>query len=275
MAERSFPDDMLSDSYHSDAYHPDSGNSDAYYPNWDHSDLDQSGTSSHDVGGMSDVSSGHTEIIPRQSSNLDSQVRDGHQVEVGEEDDGFVLPDGVEAVPGSRSVNYQGYPYSFYHGETQPDCVPDMRQVPHGPPPTLVNWKYQMLLATEELGSRDVSPTPWEVWQTIRRNHFGRENFGRLETESLCDVKNSPGLKSIQFHFTYYEDEVLRRVFGWANPQLMDRMEQRQCSIFIDATYRCVPTRFYQLAIVMMYDPISELHLPTGLVHGLSYDADN
>ncbi|KAG2782254.1 hypothetical protein PC129_g3645 [Phytophthora cactorum] len=116
MAERSFPDDMLSDSYHSDAYHPDSGNSDAYYPNWDHSDLDQSGTSSHDVGGMSDVSSGHTEIIPRQSSNLDSQVRDGHQVEVGEEDDGFVLPDGVEAVPGSRSVNYQGYPYSFYHG---------------------------------------------------------------------------------------------------------------------------------------------------------------
>ncbi|KAG6976734.1 hypothetical protein JG688_00001075 [Phytophthora aleatoria] len=106
MAERSFPDDMLSDSYHSDAY----------YPNSDHSDLDQSGTSSHDVGGMSDVSSGHTEIIPRQSSNLDSQVRDGHQVEVGEEGDGFVLPDGVEAVPGSRSVNYQGYPYSFYHG---------------------------------------------------------------------------------------------------------------------------------------------------------------
>ncbi|KAG3203903.1 hypothetical protein PC128_g2277 [Phytophthora cactorum] len=54
MAERSYPDDMLSDTYHSDAYHPD----------LDHSDLDQSGTSTHDVGGMSDVPSGHTVIIP-------------------------------------------------------------------------------------------------------------------------------------------------------------------------------------------------------------------
>ncbi|KAG6944887.1 hypothetical protein JG687_00017593 [Phytophthora cactorum] len=106
MAERSFPDDMFSNSYHSDAYHPDT----------DHSDLDQSGTSSHDVGGMSDVSSGHTEIIRSQSSNSDSQVSDGHQVEVVDEGDGIELPGGVEAVPGSRSVNYQGYLYSFYHG---------------------------------------------------------------------------------------------------------------------------------------------------------------
>ncbi|KAF1785034.1 hypothetical protein GQ600_8181 [Phytophthora cactorum] len=81
MAERSYPDDMLSDTYHSDAYHPD----------LDHSDLDQSGTSTHDVGGMSDVSSGHTVIIPSQSSNSNSHVSDGHQVEVVEEGDGFEL----------------------------------------------------------------------------------------------------------------------------------------------------------------------------------------
>ncbi|KAG2824347.1 hypothetical protein PC112_g10141 [Phytophthora cactorum] len=130
MAERSFPDDMFSNSYHSDAYHPgsdhsdsdnsaanypDSDHSDPYHPDTDHSDLDQSGTSSHDVGGMSDVSSGHTEIIRSQSSNSDSQVSDGHQVEVVDEGDGIELPGGVEAVPGSRSVNYQGYLYSFYH----------------------------------------------------------------------------------------------------------------------------------------------------------------
>lgn len=63
------------------------------------------------------------------------------------------------------------------------------------------------------------------------------------------------------FHFTHYEDEVLHRVIGWAHP-LMDRMKQRRCPIFIDATYRSVPTRFYQLVIVMMFDPISELYHP-------------
>ncbi|KAG2829913.1 hypothetical protein PC111_g7576 [Phytophthora cactorum] len=108
MAERSFPDDMFSNSYHSDAYHPgsdhsdsdnsaanypDSDHSDPYHPDTDHSDLDQSGTSSHDVGGMSDVSSGHTEIIRSQSSNSDSQVSDGHQVEVVDEANHALLYD--------------------------------------------------------------------------------------------------------------------------------------------------------------------------------------
>ncbi|POM69327.1 Hypothetical protein PHPALM_14396 [Phytophthora palmivora] len=141
-----------------------------------------------------------------------------------------------------------------------------------------------MLLATTEIGIRDVILSPREVWQIIReqfysddsivvhgatkkqimgcsyrtrRNHFGREIFGRIEIEPLCDVKHSPGLKFFQFHFTYYEDEVLHRVIGWSHPLLMDRLKQRHCSLFVDATFRCVPTQFYQLVVVMMYDPIS------------------
>jgi hypothetical protein len=39
-------------------------------------------------------------------------------------------------------------------------------------------------------------------------------------------------------------------------------MKQRRSSIFVDATYRCVPVQFYQLVIVMLYDTISDLYLP-------------
>ncbi|POM81412.1 Hypothetical protein PHPALM_625 [Phytophthora palmivora] len=80
----------------------------------------------------------------------------------------------------------------------------------------------------------------------------------------LCDVKHNPGLKTFQFHFTYYEDEVLYRVIGWSHPHLMDHLKQRPCSIFVDATFRCVPTHFYQLVVVMMYDP--DLYLPVWYV---------
>jgi hypothetical protein len=95
-----------------------------------------------------------------------------------------------------------------------------------------------------------------------RTNLFGREIFGRLEREPLCDVKDSCGLKFFQFHVTYYDDEVQHRIIGWAHPQLLDRMKQRRSSIFVDATYRCVPVQFYQLVIVMLYDTISDLYLP-------------
>ncbi|KAK1940194.1 hypothetical protein P3T76_008517 [Phytophthora citrophthora] len=146
-----------------------------------------------------------------------------------------------------------------------------------------------MLLATDEVGIQDVTLTPERVWEIIRdrfygdenvvvqgatkrqilgrlyrtrSKHFGREGFGRLEMEPLCDVKHNPGLKKIQFRLTYYEDEVLHWVIGWAHLKLMNRMKQRQSSLFIDATYRCVPIRFYKLVIVMVYDPISDLYLP-------------
>ncbi|KAF4039835.1 hypothetical protein GN244_ATG04699 [Phytophthora infestans] len=136
MPETSFSEETLSNSHHSYAYHPDSDRSgsdnsdvyhsesdlsesdlsDPYHPNSNQSDLNMPWTSSHDGEGMSDVLSGHTEIILSQSSSLDVEDNDGHQVEAIDESAGFALPSGVEAVPGSRTVTYQGYPYSFYYG---------------------------------------------------------------------------------------------------------------------------------------------------------------
>ncbi|KAF4039659.1 hypothetical protein GN244_ATG08183 [Phytophthora infestans] len=127
MSQTSFSEETLSNSYHSDAYHPDSDRSDSdisdvchsasdhsesdqsdpYRPSSNYFDLDMPGTSSYDGECVSDVSSGHTEIIPRQSSSLDVKGDDGHQIEAVDDSAWFALPDGVEADLGSGPVTYQ------------------------------------------------------------------------------------------------------------------------------------------------------------------------
>ncbi|KUF90247.1 hypothetical protein AM588_10002807 [Phytophthora nicotianae] len=189
-----------------------------------------------------------TVIIPSQSSNSDRDENDGLQVEGVNRDIGGDLADGVVDLPGSRSVQYQGYSYSYYHGDV----------TKHYRCSAYRRTKCNVKLYVSQLGAvMQGSHKPIFVTK-----HFGRDIFGRLEMEPLCDVKNSAGLKFFQFHYAYYEDEVLQRIIGWTHPQLMDPIKQRHCSIFIDATYRCVPIRFYQLVILMLYDPISDLYLP-------------
>jgi hypothetical protein len=143
--------------------------------------------------------------------------------------------------------------------------------------------------ATDQVCIDDVTLTPTEVWCVIRdrfygsdseivqgatkkqvlgrlyrtrTNLFGRESFGRLEREPLCDVKDSCGLKFFSSMSPTTTTKSSTGSLVGAHPQLLDRMKQRRSSIFVDATYRCVPVQFYQLVIVMLYDPISDLYLP-------------
>ncbi|POM65650.1 Hypothetical protein PHPALM_18604 [Phytophthora palmivora] len=209
---------------------------------------------------------------------------EGRQVEDELTSGGFILPDSVEPVSGSKSVHVQGYQFSFYHGRDttrnyrcssyrrtqclaklyisrmgvvvrgnhKSDCIPELRQVPNGPPQLSKCYWRQMKLAfvmllfcREKCGklsennyiatvtSSSKERPKSKLWvgcigqgETI----FGLEIFGQIEIEQLCDVKHSPGPKFFQFHFTYYEDE------------------------------------FYRLVVVMMYDPISDLYLPVWYV---------
>ncbi|KAF4137405.1 hypothetical protein GN958_ATG13404 [Phytophthora infestans] len=174
-------------------------------------------------------------------------------------------------------------------GAHMSNCVPQFRRAPVGPAPTITDRMEEMMVATNYVCVRGVTLTPTEVWRMVRdqfyggdneilrsatqkqfsgrlyrsrAKRFGRESFGRLKQKPLCNVEESGGFKYFQFHVTYYEDEVRHRLIGWLHPHLMDRMTQRQSSIFVNATYRCVPAPFYQLVIVMLDDTISDLYLP-------------
>ncbi|KAK1928476.1 hypothetical protein P3T76_016041 [Phytophthora citrophthora] len=151
-------------------------------------------------------------------------------------------------------------------GRHKSDCVPELVQAPDGSAPVVENRKQQMLLATDEVGIQDFGKlfmigltatkrrcprsdqkTDFRPIVQNKKQTFWAGDFRAFGNRSLCDVKNNPGLKNFQFHLAYNEGDVLHR---------------RQSSLFIDATYCCVPIRYYQLVIIMMHDPISDLYLP-------------
>ncbi|KAJ8569433.1 hypothetical protein ON010_g5827 [Phytophthora cinnamomi] len=105
-------------------------------------------------------------------------------------------------------------------GEHMHDCVPGFYRIPTGPAPPINDRKEEMLLVTDKICVRDVTLTPTEVWRMVRDQFygteneivrratkkqvlgrlyrtraklFGRETFGRLEREPLCDVKETAG----------------------------------------------------------------------------------
>ncbi|KAL3660137.1 hypothetical protein V7S43_005896 [Phytophthora oleae] len=61
-------------------------------------------------------------------------------------------------------------------GRHKSDCVPELVQAPDGPILREVNWKQQMLLATDEVDIRDVTLSPGKVWKIIRDRFYGDES---------------------------------------------------------------------------------------------------
>jgi hypothetical protein len=160
------------------------------------------------VSDMSDVSSVSTEILPSQSPSPVRHEEHHRQVEVVDSTQRDDPRDNVARVQGSKSVTYQGYPYAWYYctfaksyrcstyqrtgwrvnvyvlqlgavvqGTHKHDCVPEIRQLPTGPMPIFVNWKQQMLRATDKIDIEDVTLIPRQVWQIIREKFYGDDSM--------------------------------------------------------------------------------------------------
>lgn len=56
--------------------------------------------------------------------------------------------------------------------------------------------------------------------------------------------------------------DKLERLIGWAHPVLLQRLKYRNTTIFIDGTFRSVPSRFYRCVVIMVHDAASDFFLP-------------
>ncbi|KAE8912720.1 hypothetical protein PF005_g24031 [Phytophthora fragariae] len=93
--------------------------------------------------------------------------------------------------------------------------------------------------------------------------NFGNDVFVKIKSEHLCSVRENSDFKFFQYHGSYYEGDVLHHLVLWGHPALLDRLRARQTSIFVDGTFRSVPANFNQLVIVMVFDAISNLYIPS------------
>ncbi|KAE9350468.1 hypothetical protein PR003_g5354 [Phytophthora rubi] len=93
--------------------------------------------------------------------------------------------------------------------------------------------------------------------------NFGNDVFVKIKSEPLCRVRENSDLTFFQYHGSYYEGDVLNHLVLWGHPALLGRLRARQTSSFVDGTFRSVPANFYQLVIVMVFDAISNLYIPS------------
>ncbi|KAJ8535238.1 hypothetical protein ON010_g13500 [Phytophthora cinnamomi] len=56
------------------------------------------------------------------------------------------------------------------------------------------------------------------------------------------------------------------RIIGWAHPELRQLLLYNGVSLFLDGTFRCVPTEFKQCMVLMVHDQASDLFVPVYFV---------
>ncbi|KAG2785962.1 hypothetical protein PC129_g13229 [Phytophthora cactorum] len=66
----------------------------------------------------------------------------------------------------------------------------------------------------------------------------------------------------MQFHYVYAHAGVIKRMIGFAHPDLLRLLKYTKNPLFIDCTFKVFPQPFSQLAIVMGYDPAYDFYLP-------------
>ncbi|KAE8976066.1 hypothetical protein PR002_g25416 [Phytophthora rubi] len=143
----------------------------------------------------------------------------------------------------------------------------------------------QMAAETDTLALQQVSVLPSKIWDQVReqftiddmtrglsrdqvisrvyrvrRQHFGGSIHGHVEIPPLSQARD--GSNFFQFNFTYAGDNGAERVMGWAHPALIRLLTYSNVSLFVDGTFFCVPSSFYQCIIVMVYDRGSRCYVP-------------
>ncbi|KAK1933972.1 hypothetical protein P3T76_011732 [Phytophthora citrophthora] len=158
--------------------------------------------------------------------------------------------------------------------------VPD---APIGPP---VDMSQQMADETDKLAVIHISHPAPEIWDMIREeftapgkitrglsreqvisrvyrarhNHFGGSIYSHVEVPPLSLARD--GSNFFQFNFTFPGETGPDRLIGWGHPALVRLLMYDNVSLFLDATFRCVPASFYQCIVVMVYDRGSRCYVP-------------
>ena len=102
--------------------------------------------------------------------------------------------------------------------------------------------------------------------QQTRSEHRNGNWDGLICTEPMCNVSEDDNRKFLQFCSTVNVNGELVKIIGWAHPQLIDLMRCSELKIFIDCTFKVVPTGFYQVMIIMVYSEQFGIYVPVWYV---------
>jgi hypothetical protein len=84
----------------------------------------------------------------------------------------------------------------------------------------------------------------------------------------LSDGGAATAQKFQMFNHTFYDKTKKRmeRLIGWGHPTLLGLLSPKQTSLFIDGTFRCVPTQFNQCIVFLVHDRYTKGYYPAAFV---------
>jgi hypothetical protein len=92
--------------------------------------------------------------------------------------------------------------------------------------------------------------------------------FGIIKSKPLCHCISNPAKLFIQFEHSIKvfhkleKNEVLQKIVGWADCDLLHLATTGPKHYFMDCTFKCVPKPFKQLMVIMIYEEGTELYIP-------------
>ena len=94
-----------------------------------------------------------------------------------------------------------------------------------------------------------------------RKKQFA-DSEGLIRSFPLNRCPGSDTRPFLQFFGEVPIEGEFERYVGWAHPEMILQLRQKNLHLFIDSTYYCVPKGFYQCLVLMFYSEIYDMYLP-------------
>ncbi|KAE9232652.1 hypothetical protein PF005_g2665, partial [Phytophthora fragariae] len=110
-----------------------------------------------------------------------------------------------------------------------------------------------------------------------RRQHYSGNVHGSIEIPPLA-LALDEAVTFFQFHcITPNRDDLTKptRLLGWAHPALVALLRYHGTTLFVDGTFRCVPSGYAQCVVFMVHDRASGVYVPVFYALNTSRTADS
>ncbi|OWZ08139.1 hypothetical protein PHMEG_00019363 [Phytophthora megakarya] len=100
-----------------------------------------------------------------------------------------------------------------------------------------------------------------QIWEELRRRYYAEDN-----SDVVQGLTEAPVVRRVHHsrnqHYSGNVHGSVERIFGWAHPALVALLRYHGTTIFVDCTFRCVPTGYAQCVVFMVHDHASGVFVP-------------
>ncbi|OWY91868.1 LOW QUALITY PROTEIN: hypothetical protein PHMEG_00039373, partial [Phytophthora megakarya] len=145
--------------------------------------------------------------------------------------------------------------------------------------PTVVEDVVEEIKAeVDVLAISNLTVVPSKIWEEIREEFMSKKMIrgltrdqviSRVYSLRIVNLRTSRGSAAVitkgmrhSSSSTTVDNGEVQHILGWGHPALIRLLSYHQTALYLDGTFHCVPSPFYQCIIVMVHDRGSKCFAP-------------